>query len=339
MKDNSKVLLTTFVYGVKYQAYIPLLVYSCNKSYPEYDIILFVYGNLDTQIRDQVNSLQLTNVTIVENSFADCPKMTPRVSQCLRWVLWDDKFRNYDYVYVVDIDMLYIKEPEALHIQHIKHMQTKNLLFDNIRRVHKRNIASLATILQRFKYAKFRSFFKFLFSSKVEYRATGLHFIDSKNYYHILTPEKLDTYKYQIYSGKWTTLAMYPNDEVLLYAILEKEGLNPEKMTIQTDSTRSLDFHNPERAEYRPHHGIHLGIFRKDIQNLTQSEKNILDSDVYRYYFAKFTELYDTDKVFVRLVSIAPDFIKNCFKEMLTYYGISDTSQLFNCVLKQKDQE
>ena len=322
MKDNSIVLLTTFVYGEKYQAYIPLLIYSCKKAYPEYDIMLFVYGNLTPNIKEQVVSLQYTNIKIKENCFSDCPKMTPRVSQCLRWVLWDDSFINYDFIYVVDIDMLYIREPQPLHIQHEKHMQVYNLMFDNIRRKHKRNVTKMTTILQRFKYAKFRSWLKFFLGNKIEYRATGLHFIDAKKYYGVLRRKKLEYYKEKIYNKGGTRWAMYPNDEVLLYSILEREGLKPEKMAIQTDSMTSLDFNNPQRPEFRPHHGIHLGIFRKEIESLTESDKKILDSMTYRYYVNQYIDLYKSDKVFDHLISVSPSFIKTCFNKMHKYYGI-----------------
>lgn len=321
MNDNSEVLLTTFVYGEKYQAYIPLLIYSCNKSYPEYDIMLFVYGSLNPKIKEQIEALNYKNVRIKENSFSDCPKMTPRVSQCLRWVLWDDTFKNYDYVYVVDIDMLYIREPEALHVQHKKHMQVQNLVFDNIRREHKRDITKWTTVLQRIKYGKYRSWLKFLFGNKIEYRATGLHFIEVKKYYEVLNPTKLEYYKKEIYNGGWTKLAMYPNDEVLLYAILDKEGLKPERMAVQTDSQTSLDFNNPERLEFRPHHGIHLGIFRKDKDKLSNSDKRILDSETYRYYLNKYKAYYESDIKFTKLLSEMPDYIKKGFENMINYYG------------------
>ena len=43
-----KVCVTTYIYGEKYQDYIPLLIYSIHKVYPEYYIILFLYGVLQT---------------------------------------------------------------------------------------------------------------------------------------------------------------------------------------------------------------------------------------------------------------------------------------------------
>ena len=131
MVDKEKVCLTTFIYGIKYQAYIPFLVYSCNKSYPEYDIRLYLYENLDENVKKQVDLVNAPNLTIKERHFSDCPNMNPLKAKSLRWVLWDDAFMNYDYLYVVDIDMLYIKEPTPLHVQHVEHMKTTGLSFDN----------------------------------------------------------------------------------------------------------------------------------------------------------------------------------------------------------------
>lgn len=62
-----KVCLTTFVYGEAYQAYIPFLMYSCYKAYPEYDMVIFVYKSLAKNIKKQIEKLNYSNVTIIEN--------------------------------------------------------------------------------------------------------------------------------------------------------------------------------------------------------------------------------------------------------------------------------
>lgn len=153
-------------------------------------------------------------MTIIENSFSDCPQMTPRISQCLRWVLWDLSFLQYDYLYIVDIDMLYVREPKPLHEQHIEHMRITGLCFDNMRRIHKRNPFKLSSIGQRIKYAGTKAILKYLFGSRIEYRATGLHFIKVSEYYSAIPQDHLSSIRKQIYSGDWLNRVMYPNDEV-----------------------------------------------------------------------------------------------------------------------------
>ena len=63
------------------------------------------------------------------------------------------------------------------------HMKTTGLCFDNMKRRYERNPFSLIPLLSRLKHAGTRNISQFLFGSKVEYRATGLHFLSVKDYY------------------------------------------------------------------------------------------------------------------------------------------------------------
>ena len=316
-----KVCLTTFVYGEAYQAYIPFLMYSCYKAYPEYDMVIFVYKSLAKNIKKQIEKLNYSNVTIIENSFSDCPQMTPRISQCLRWVLWDLSFLQYDYLYIVDIDMLYVREPKPLHEQHIEHMRITGLCFDNMRRIHKRNPFKLSSIGQRIKYAGTKAILKYLFGSRIEYRATGLHFIKVSEYYSAIPQDHLSSIRKQIYSGDWLNRVMYPNDEVFLYKILENHNLHPEKMAIQSNSCKSLDFNSYLTPEFRPHHGIHIGIFRNPVPLEERiSDLKILQSDAYIYYKTIVINSYFADKEFLSILSLAPESIKNSYNRLLEYY-------------------
>ena len=316
----AKVCLTTFVYGVKYQAYIPFLIYSCNKAYPEYDIRLYLYDKLDEDVKRQLDLIDANNVIIMEKHFADCPKMNSLKAKSLRWVLWDDAFMEYDYLYVVDIDMLYIKEPTPLHIQHLEHMKTTGLPFDNLTRCFKRHPFTIRSIGYRLKHAGLNSILKFFFSDRNDYRLTGLHFIDVKKYYKIYNPSKIQFFKEKIYNGSYLKYFMSSNNESFLYYIAKSSGMNPEKLAIQTESYKMLDFNNYTRPEFRPHHGIHLGIFRQDWHG---KKKSILESDTYKYYVNSFKKEYIDDKEFHRIYDAAPVFIKIQFEHFYDYYNIS----------------
>lgn len=319
---EEKVCLTTYVAGAKYQAYIPFLVYSCHTSYPEYDILLFVHGKLEDHVRKNLEFLSVPNCRIVENHFNDCPRMNALKAQSLRWVLWDEQFRQYDYLYMVDIDMFYIREPQPLHLQHIAHMKTTGLFFDNMRRRLDYRLCDIKLFLRRLKHARFYGLANYILSKhKFVYRATGLHFIKVKEYYTILSPHIINEYKQQIYSGLWLKRVLLPNDEALLYFILQEQGLSPEKMAVQTNSHISLEFENPTRAEFRPHHGIHLGIFRSDTPISDRpSDEIILHSSAYIYYSRVFKENILRDPVFKHLLEQSPVYISNEFERMFNYY-------------------
>lgn len=325
---HDKVCLTSFIYGEKYQYYIPLLLYSCHKAYPEYDIVLFVYGKLIKPVSKIVDSLDINNVRIVENSFEECKEMTPLRAQTLRWVLWDNCFLNYDYIYIVDIDMLYMREPEPLHKQHVKHMSITGLPYDNIRRPYKRNVFDFRETYHRIEKAGAKSIFRYFFGEKCEYRATGLHFIAVEQYYRFLTPEKLSNYRKRIVSGAFLSEVMYPNDEAYLYKILQNEGLTPEKMSLQTNPINMLDFNHPEHREFRPHHGIHMSLFKKDVDDrVAPFVKLTLECSPYQYYFNEYQNIVMNDEIFGAMLKLLPHWLQEYFVRLNNYIIISTNRQ------------
>lgn len=316
-----RVCLSTFIYGDKYQDYIPFLVYSCHASNPGYDILLFLHGKLRPDIRALVDWIGKKNISFVENAFVDCPRMNPLKSKCLRWVMYDERFLGYDYLYVVDIDMIYIKEPMPLHEQHRIHMEKTGLPYDNLARHFQRRPWRFVNIGYRIKHAGFTAFLPYLFGSRNDYRASGLHFIDVKPYYAVIDAEIREKYRKMIYNDSFLKYCLSSNDEAFLYSVLEREGLHPEKMPVQTESYIMLDFNNPERDQFRPHHGIHLGIFREDLQ-AEGRRKTILDSEPYAYYLDRFKADYLTDPLFKELLDHSSDGIKRQFDNLFRYYNI-----------------
>jgi hypothetical protein len=322
--ENSKVCLSTYIYGDKYQDYIPLLVYSIHKAYPDYYVILFLHGKLREDIDRQLSDCDLYgNLEIKENVFTDCPKMSPLKSKMLRWILWDNVFLQFDYLYIVDIDMLYIGEPIPLHIQHLQHIETTELPFDNMRRIYKKPSFAFS-VMRRLKYAGLKGFVRFLVNYRhPEYRLSGLHFIDVKKYYSVYTEQKRMYWQQQIYSDNYLKHINSPKDEILSYKINKRLGFDVDKLAIQSNETASLDFNNTQRAEFRPHHGIHLGIFRTENALLSESERKILDSPAYQYYIDIFKENMLYDEKFILLSHTFNANLKTYFERMYQYYTIA----------------
>ena len=218
--------------------------------------------------------------------------------------------------------MLYLREPEPLHLQHVNHMQTTGLCYDNLLRLCERNPFSFFSFARRLKYAGLSAIYTFLFGCNTEYRATGLHFISVRQYYERLTEEKIEMYKKQIYDMSFLRYVMTPNDEILLYKILENEGLHPERLGLQTDPVTMLDFNNTQRLEFRPHHGIHLGIFRlepDDIKNHPSFSK-ILNSSAYDFYRQQYRVNLFNDPVFQNLISVSSSKVKSYFEKLHEVY-------------------
>ncbi|MBR5399884.1 MAG: hypothetical protein IK103_08860 [Bacteroidales bacterium] len=317
-----KVCLTTYVYGEKYQDYIPFLVYTCNRSYPEYDIILFLYDKIRPEIKQQLDLIGSKKLTLLEEAYNDCPSMSPLKAKSLRWVMYDERFNKYDYIYVVDIDMLYIREPMPLHLQHLQHMSTTGLCYDNIVR-HFRRKVNLRSTVRRIKYAGLRGLWQFWFSSKDDFRVSGLHFFAVKQYFSVIDSSVREKYKKMIYNGSFVKLTLSSNNEAFLYSMLRMEGLKPDLLPVQTKSVIMLDFNNPTRPQFRPHHGIHLGIFR-DVISSTEKRSGILNSEPYKYYIFKYRSEYSKDPLFQDLLRLSSSEIRGYISNLNTYYKIEE---------------
>ena len=70
-----KICLTTFVQGHLYQEYLPMLIYSIGKAYPEYDVKIFLHDTLRDDLRPALDMIRSTydRFEIREHTFADCP--------------------------------------------------------------------------------------------------------------------------------------------------------------------------------------------------------------------------------------------------------------------------
>ena len=326
-KKHMKICLTTFIYGNTYQNYIPLILYSVAKSYPEYHVKIFINGSLRADLRNSLNLIEhyYTNFSIIENHFNDCPEMTPLKAKSLRWVLWDESFLDYDYLYYIDSDILYMREPMALHEQHINHMKFINSdCVSNIMRKKEIRNSDLFLYLSVIKYGGISSLLRYPFN-KFEYRMSGLHFVKVSSYFKYLTVEKLEWYREKIYNGKAFNGLLYPNDETLLYYMMKESGCNVSNFAIQQSSSSMFDFNNPYKKEFCPHHGIHLGIFRVPNYQNIEWTKEQLDSEDYLYYRNIFQQEWLSDIDFHSLYPLLPYEIQKTFKDLINYYNISST--------------
>jgi hypothetical protein len=288
--------------------------------------MLFIYGKLRADISAIVDTLRkhFYDIEIKEDVFSDCNKMNPLAAQSLRWVLWDEKFKAFEYLYFIDADILYIREPVALHEQHIRHMNYIN--DDGISNIV-RKLAKWSNFLRIYftcyKLGGFKSVLYYLMNlHKDVYRMSGLHFVKIREYYSKITPELLNKYQQIIYEGDIFKNTKFPNDEALLYNMIKESGWEMCHFATQRTSVSMFGFDEPEKREFRPHHGIHLGIFRRDIDKLPEFAIGQLESDDYRYYIRYFEEYYLKDPFFLEMYKSLSDNIKLYFNRMFRYYKI-----------------
>ncbi len=80
----------------------------------------------------------------------------------------------------------------------------------------------------------------------------------------------------------------------------------------------------PEKTEFCPHHGIHMGIFRMPVEGMPKWATDQLESNDYAYYINEFMMQYLHDPLFNELLAQSPQHIKDTFERMYQYYKIED---------------
>lgn len=318
-----KICFTTYIYGDSYQDYIPLMLYSVAKSYPEYSIIIFINGSLRDDIRYVISIINAIykNYFIIEHTFDDCPRMRSLQAQTFRWVVWNERFKDFDYLYYIDSDILYVREPVPLHEQHIRHMKFigSDCVSNIARKSDLKN--NLIQLTRTFFYTGLKNTFKYLFTPYAM-RLSGLHFVKVSTYFRYVTPLILEKYKEGIYNRSVFKKTVYPNDESVLYMMLQESGCDMDLFAIQRTSVTMFGYDNPEKKEFCPHHGVHLGIFRSKLEDIPFWAKEQLDSDDYKYYIEVFKESYLTDRYFYKLYPYFAPKIQIAIRRMCTYYNI-----------------
>ena len=234
-----ELLFTFYVFG-NYTKYIPFCVYGIFKSYPNSHIKIFVDGKLKENEKESLKLFNTDNLEIKENY-----KLLNEIKgnmkggnlRIARFIIPYEEFKDFQYVYVGDIDMLIYKENPSLLESHIEHMKKIGLPFSN-------GIRKNST------------------------RLTGLHFFETQPYFN-----KMNNIIERCLSDEeylYNLTKDCERDENFLYKIVEIGiGIGNIKNKITQDG----------ELYYRPHHGVHLGLFRGNNNNNENWErvKYILD--------------------------------------------------------------
>ncbi len=165
-----KLCIAVYVFGT-YTKFIPYYVYSVLKSYPDYHVKIFIEKELTlpekkclTLIKHELSD----NFSILENFFPEYDFLNDTHifgggKKILRWLIPEDEFGEFDYVYIGDVDFLIIREEPSLLESHLDHCERTQLPFSN--KVRKKPD-----------------------SNDYGNRLSGLHFYIKKPYYEKLGP-------------------------------------------------------------------------------------------------------------------------------------------------------
>ncbi|MFC4735148.1 hypothetical protein ACFO4L_01000 [Bacillus daqingensis] len=315
----NKICIVGYNFGDNYQNYVPMFIYSVLKAYPNYSVKIFSTNNLKPKIWEKINKLEhLGDFEIYENFNFDM-KNTKSIKkygyyqQALRWFFYHESFDEYDYIYIGDLDIFICREDLDLCEQHILHMKQIKLPYSNSLRVNlKENSFSIKRFIKLLKNRDSVALKK-LFNNKPieERRLTGLHFIEREKYYKEV--RKHFYYFHSILLGEVKTETR--NDEELLYELISLSDIDLPPIS---PNKPDLDPLNYLAVNFRPHHGLHFGLFR-DNRTMVK-EHQILQSDVYKGYFDYFFKLYINDKL-LRDILYLEDWKYNYItKRIIDYY-------------------
>lgn len=322
MENKNKLCITSFVFGPKYVEYIPIYIYSILKSYPDYYPLIFYHAKLSEKIKYQLGCLkEIGNFHVVENYCSD-NKMTRMKAAALRYFTYHESFNLFSAIYVGDVDLLIVKEKPGIFEQHMNHCSTIDLPYSNIVREYYEKKIDLPLLFKRFYengiYSVIFSIFRK--SYKVS-KLSGLHFFQTQEYFQktqSLSDKYLDIILCRSIKNKWKTRSHSEgfNDECLLYDFIKEADLGfPSGYQY---GPHLLDYRRFNESGFRPHHGIHLGIFRKE--NFRTHYNDLLLNDFYVEYFKVYRSVYCSDPIFQELSKNYSTWLSNIFSRMEKFY-------------------
>lgn len=233
-----------YIFGKKYIKYLPLYLYSLQKNYPKYHVIIYA-EYLSDKILDLIRFLGFENITIKKLpniGLTSRVLKNKQIKKSIRWLHYDILFENFEYLYIGDIDIFLCPEKVELLEQHIKHMKLINLPYSNVIRKNSK-------------------------------RLSGLHFVKVYPYYRAIKPELNNFIKNlnKIDESKLNTV----NDEEILFKLLNKVGLINNGIVDSKNNFRPI--HGLHLGNWRLRDFLHRKLFKSSI-----SHENYISC--YRYF-------------------------------------------------------
>lgn len=233
-------LHVTTVADKGYCGIIPLYLHCLLTAYPRYHATVFT-RDLPGDIEDVLKKHpHRDRFKIVKHEFDDYP-IGPKETASLRFLLFTPErveqfFRDDDYVYITDVDMMFVRERPGILRQHIEHMKVLGLPYSNKLR------ACYPTTL------------------------TGAHFVSAEYIEDI--QYMTGCYDDDFYEDGLDVLDTQDCivDERLLYQIVRDSVI---RLPPHPDEIRPRD---AESVLFRPWHGINIGYGRQPIEKVKSRE-------------------------------------------------------------------
>lgn len=321
-----KICIVMYVFGDTYQEYIPLFLLSLFKVYPDYGVRIYLDRPLSEKVSGGVEMFADRDVTIIQ-SYEDGLKLTKKarsfdqIGKSVRWLVYDKAFEDYEAVYIGDIDILFFAEKNPMFEEHIRHCDFLKKPYSNIAREQKLNkkLAPKPVARNFVKFGVGQTLRFYADGKKTITKMSGLHFMKTKEYFPKMLKLRENVVKElnllaEGKSKKYNLCSF--NNESLLYDMMLECGfgeIGKSKPGYNTATEGNI-------LGYRPHHGIHLGIFRH--KGIMESEKDTLKSEEYHEFYKSFEELAKTEE-YKQLSKSFSEYLNEIIQNMREYYEIN----------------
>jgi len=278
----------------KYQSFIPLFLYSISESYPDFTTIVFTGGEpAEPYVVESIELLSDRNVDVITDEFSGY-KSGGRVPAMWRFLLFTTErfekyFSNFNYFYTTDVDFIICPETPSLLTQHLTHCNTLSLPYS----------ASLRHYYPEIIVAR-------LFATRS---------------FALCVQDQVDIYDKLVEEHGSDIFDETPRhfDERLLYEIVTKSGFRSPPKLDPYSISHEFDLFDPanyDRELFSPHHGIHLGIGRKKRGLGGEMWMSLFNRDFYQGYAEQLSK-FQSDPLFVKLLSITPDYAVRLVSRMI----------------------
>ena len=176
-----------------YEQYLPFYILFNNLAYGEHkwNTIAYLEEGWEKRIGAELHSLTLANCYYEIRKVPYKVKVKPQIFKYYRWVINDNLYNDYDYLYFGDVDIFHVKEKPDLLKYHWEHSKAINLPYSN-------------------------------YTRKGTHRLSGLHFVKSAEYYPWI---KLVQSGWEQDLLEHPRLIMKHRNEVMLYNMVGSSGM------------------------------------------------------------------------------------------------------------------
>ncbi len=220
ISDESKMCFMT-VANRPYQKYVPWFLYFLNRAYPKAHKLILLDEKITDDIR-QMPTLLSGNFEVRENAFQEYEKTDALTIKCLRWLMYEPAFEEYDCMSIGDVDMAIYKESPSYMDQHLAHCNQLKIPYSNFIRP----------------------------PNAGPRRVCGVHVIQPREWFAAIRP-MIDKYRPMLSSGNIHLPEQGFNEQLLLRMIIESNLGEPPPNLSET--------YWPSLATSN-HHGTHIRL-------------------------------------------------------------------------------